>query len=63
MIEEASSQNLNQLEPLFMYSQIFKRVLLEVEYNEKSIKNFISYGWNGDYGMSSNNDQFENDFL
>ncbi len=63
MNEEASSQNLNQLEPSFMYTQIFKGVLLEVEYDEKSIKNFISYGRNGDYGISNNIDRFENDFV
>ena len=33
MQEGASSQNLDQLEPSFMYTQIFKEILLEMEHN------------------------------
>ena len=41
--EGASSQNLNQLEPSFMYTQIFKEILLEMEHDEKSIKDLAIY--------------------
>ena len=33
MSEGASSDNLNQLEPSFMYTQIFKEILLEMDFN------------------------------
>jgi tetratricopeptide (TPR) repeat protein len=41
--EETSSENLNQLEPSFMYTQIFKEILLEMEHDEKSIKDLANY--------------------
>jgi tetratricopeptide (TPR) repeat protein len=41
--EEASNVNLNKLEPSFMYTQIFKEILLEMEHNEKSIKDLATY--------------------
>ncbi|CAF0778755.1 unnamed protein product [Adineta steineri] len=34
----ASTDNLNQLEPSFMYTQLFKEILLEIEYSRKAIK-------------------------
>ncbi|CAF4072197.1 unnamed protein product, partial [Adineta steineri] len=36
--EMASTDNLNQLEPTFMYTQLFKEVLLGMEYDRKAIK-------------------------
>jgi len=41
--ERASNTNLNQLEPSFMYTQIFKEILLEMEHNEQSIKDLVIY--------------------
>jgi tetratricopeptide (TPR) repeat protein len=41
--EGASSPNLDELEPTFMYTQIFKEILLEIEFNEQSIHNFIQF--------------------
>jgi tetratricopeptide (TPR) repeat protein len=41
--EETSSENLNQLEPSFMYTQIFKEILFEMEHDEKSIKDLATY--------------------
>jgi tetratricopeptide (TPR) repeat protein len=41
--EEGSSKNVDQLEPSFMYTQIFKEILFEMEYNERSIKNLATY--------------------
>jgi tetratricopeptide (TPR) repeat protein len=42
--DEAINQNLNQLEPSFMYTQIFKDILLDMKYDEKSIKDLANYG-------------------
>jgi len=36
-----SNENLNELEPSFMYTQIFKEILFEMEYNKQSIEEFI----------------------
>ncbi|CAF1107363.1 unnamed protein product [Adineta steineri] len=33
----ASPDNLNQLEPTFMYTQLFKEILLDIEYDHKAI--------------------------
>ena len=33
----------NRLNPLFMYSQLLKEILLDLEYDETSIKDFINY--------------------
>jgi tetratricopeptide (TPR) repeat protein len=41
--KEASGENLNQLESSFMYTQIFKEILLEMEHDEKSIKDLATY--------------------
>ncbi|CAF0766880.1 unnamed protein product [Adineta steineri] len=36
--EMASADNLNQLEPTFMYTQIFKEILLDIDYDRKAIR-------------------------
>ncbi|CAF1069094.1 unnamed protein product [Adineta steineri] len=36
--EMASTENLNQLEPTFMYTQTLKEILLDIEYGDKAIK-------------------------
>jgi tetratricopeptide (TPR) repeat protein len=36
-------QNLDQLEPSFMYTQIFKEILFELEYDEQSVKDLVNY--------------------
>jgi tetratricopeptide (TPR) repeat protein len=41
--EGASSGNLDQLEPSFMYTQIFKEILLEMEHDDKSITDLATY--------------------
>jgi tetratricopeptide (TPR) repeat protein len=43
MDEGASNVNLNQLDSSFMYTQIFKEILLEMQHNERSIKDFIQF--------------------
>jgi tetratricopeptide (TPR) repeat protein len=41
--EGTSNQNLDQLEPSFMYTQIFKEILLEMEYDEQSVKDLVVF--------------------
>ena len=55
-------QNLDQLEPSFMYTQLFKEIFLEMEHTEKSVKDFIAYCRNGNYGSLTNITRFENDY-
>ena len=43
MDQGASSTNLNQLEPTYMYSQIFKEILLEMEHGAQAIKDLAIY--------------------
>ncbi|CAF3554837.1 unnamed protein product [Adineta steineri] len=40
--EIASPENSNQLESVFMYTQLFKEILLEIEYDRKAIKNLAA---------------------
>ncbi|CAF1385832.1 unnamed protein product [Adineta steineri] len=41
--EMASTKNLNQLEPTFMYTQIFKEILLDIEYDRNTIQDLAIY--------------------
>ena len=43
MNEGASSQNLDQLDLSFMYTQVFKEIILEIEHNAQSINDFVNY--------------------
>jgi hypothetical protein len=38
-----SDQNIDQLDQSFMYTQILKEILLEIEYDEQSFKDLVSY--------------------
>ncbi|CAF0741148.1 unnamed protein product [Adineta steineri] len=38
----ASSDNLNQLEPTFMYTQLFKEILLDIKYDHKAIQDLAA---------------------
>ena len=60
--EGSSSQNLDQLDSSFMYTQIFKGILLKMEYNQQSIEKFIMYCWNGDYGSLNEIDHFKDEY-
>ncbi|CAF0953208.1 unnamed protein product [Adineta steineri] len=40
--EIASTDNLNQLEPTFMYTQIFKEILLDIKYDHKAVKDLAA---------------------
>ncbi|CAF1475651.1 unnamed protein product [Adineta steineri] len=57
--EIAPTDNLNQLDPTFMYTQIFKDILVNMEHDKQAIKQFIAYCRHHDCGSSKNIDQFE----
>jgi hypothetical protein len=38
-----TNPNMDQLDPSFMYTQIFKEILLKNEFNQKSIEDLIAY--------------------
>ncbi|CAF1668410.1 unnamed protein product, partial [Adineta ricciae] len=40
---EGSNTNLNQLEPSFMYTQIFKKILLDMKHDKQAIKDLANY--------------------
>ncbi|CAF1324132.1 unnamed protein product [Adineta steineri] len=60
--EMASTKNLNQLEPTFMYTQIFKDILLDMEHGEQAIRQFIAYCRHHHCGSAKNIDQFEQNY-
>jgi tetratricopeptide (TPR) repeat protein len=62
MDKDAASKNLNQLEPSFMYTQIFKGILLEMKHNQQSIKDFTTYCRNGDFGSRISITRFEKEY-
>jgi tetratricopeptide (TPR) repeat protein len=41
--EQLSNQSLNQINQSFMYTQILKEILLKIEFDEQSMKDFIIY--------------------
>ncbi|CAF1233102.1 unnamed protein product [Adineta steineri] len=60
--EMASTDKLNQLEPNFMYTQIFKDILLNMQHNEQAIKYFIAYCRRHDCVSSININRFEKEY-
>ncbi|CAF4115604.1 unnamed protein product [Adineta steineri] len=60
--EMISTDNLNQLEPTFMYTQIFKEILLDMEHDKQAIIEFTNYCRQHDCGSSTNIDRFENEY-
>ncbi|CAF1502811.1 unnamed protein product [Rotaria sordida] len=55
--DETSNANLDQLHSSFMYTQIFKEILLDTEYNQQSIKDLVLY-WRSQY--VGNSEQLNN---
>ncbi|CAF0818184.1 unnamed protein product [Adineta steineri] len=51
---EVSSENLNQLEPNYMYTQIFKEILLEMEHNYNQAINILAIYCRNLYSNSAN---------
>ncbi|CAF1118891.1 unnamed protein product [Adineta steineri] len=60
--EMTSTDNVNQLEPTFMYTQIFKDILLDMEHDAQAIKQFTAYCRNHDCGSAKNIDEFEKSY-
>ncbi|CAF1290533.1 unnamed protein product [Adineta steineri] len=60
--EMISTNNLNQLEPTFMYTQIFKEIILDMEHGKQSIKQFTDYCRNNNSVSATNIDRFENEY-
>jgi tetratricopeptide (TPR) repeat protein len=63
--EGASSQNLNQLEASFMYTQIFKEILLEMKHDRQAIKDLATYCrklYDGNMGELKAIKEFERDY-
>ncbi|CAF0890568.1 unnamed protein product [Adineta ricciae] len=62
---EGSNANLNQLEPSFMYTQIFKKILLEMEHDKQAIKDLANYcrrRFQGNFAEQSVIDEFERNY-
>ncbi|CAF2094594.1 unnamed protein product, partial [Rotaria magnacalcarata] len=47
-VDDLSKPNLNELEPLFMFSQILKEILLEMAYDERAEKKLVQF-WREQY--------------
>ncbi|CAF0724920.1 unnamed protein product [Adineta steineri] len=60
--EMASPDNLNQLEPTFMYTQIFKDILLDMEHGNQAIKQFAAYCRHNDCVSPIYIDLFEKEY-
>ncbi|CAF1510801.1 unnamed protein product [Adineta steineri] len=58
----ASIDNLNQLEPSFMYTQLFKEILLDVKHDEQALKQFTAYCRNDNSVSPINIDRFEKEY-
>ncbi|CAF1588245.1 unnamed protein product, partial [Adineta steineri] len=60
--EMVSTNNLNQLEPTFMYTQIFKDIILGMEHGNQAIKHFTAYCRNNNSVSQKNIDRFEKEY-
>ncbi|CAF1192713.1 unnamed protein product [Adineta steineri] len=58
----SSTANLNQLEPTFMYTQLFKEILLNIKHSSQAIKDFITYCRQNNSGSAINIDRFEKEY-
>jgi tetratricopeptide (TPR) repeat protein len=65
MDEGVSGQNLNQLEASFMYTQIFKEILLEMKHGPQAIRDFAIYCrklYNDSVGQLTTIEEFEHNY-
>ncbi|CAF0903085.1 unnamed protein product [Adineta steineri] len=60
--EMTSTDNLNQLEPTFMYTQIFKDILLDMQHSQQDISQFIAYCRHHGCVSPINIDRFEKEY-
>ncbi|CAF1669430.1 unnamed protein product [Adineta ricciae] len=62
---EGSNANLNQLESSFMYTQIFKKILLDMEHDKQAIRDLANYcrqRFQGNIAEQSAIDKFEGEY-
>ena len=61
--QEDSRSKLDKLEPSFMYTQVFKDILLQLDHDKrKSIEDFTNYCLVGNNGSLSNITRFRNEY-
>ncbi|CAF1486907.1 unnamed protein product [Adineta steineri] len=60
--ELASTYDSNQLEPTFMYTQIFKEILLDMEHGKQAIKDFITNCRQNECGFTVTINRFEKEY-
>ncbi|CAF1473383.1 unnamed protein product [Adineta steineri] len=60
--EMASTDNLNQLEPTFMYTQIFEDILLDMEHGKQAIEQFTAYCRHNNCVSPTNIERFEKEY-
>ncbi|CAF3776461.1 unnamed protein product [Adineta steineri] len=60
--EMASTDDLNQLEPTFMYTQLFKDILLDMEHGKQAITEFTAYCRQDNSKSTTNIDEFEKEY-
>ncbi|CAF3974790.1 unnamed protein product [Adineta steineri] len=60
--EITSTDDLNQLDPTFMYTQIFKDILLDMEHGKQAIKQFTAYCRHNDCVSLPNINHFEKEY-
>ncbi|CAF1478030.1 unnamed protein product [Adineta steineri] len=60
--EMASIDNLNQLDPTFMYTQIFKDIILDMDHDKQAIEEFTTYCRQNNSGSPTSIGQFENKY-
>ncbi|CAF1584548.1 unnamed protein product, partial [Adineta steineri] len=60
--EVSSTANLNQLDPTFMYTQLFKEILLNLKHNSQATKDFVTYCRQNNSGSAINIDRFEKEY-
>lgn len=56
---DPSATNLDQLDPTFMYTKLLKENLLEIDYGQQSIEQFVAYCQENDYVTKKTLDQFQ----
>ncbi|CAF4194677.1 unnamed protein product, partial [Adineta steineri] len=57
-----STDNLNQLDPTFMYTQLFKEILLDMKHDEQATKDFIAYCRQNNSGSPISINLFEEEY-
>ncbi|CAF1228827.1 unnamed protein product [Adineta steineri] len=60
--EMTLTDNLNQLEPTFMYTKLFKEILLDIKHDEQAIRQFIVYCQNNDSLSLTTINRFEKEY-